>query len=86
MHKPIFHDKVQKFLESRDKEFLISFQDKLEILCQNPMTRTLDIKPLKGLKNCFRLRMGKFRFLYEIRPDTNIIIFFNAGARGDIYK
>jgi len=86
MHKYIFHDKVQKFLEKQGREFLISFQDKLEILYRTPMTRALDIKPLKGLKNCFRLRMGKFRFLYEIRPDTNIIIFFNAGARGDIYK
>ncbi|MBU0668057.1 type II toxin-antitoxin system RelE/ParE family toxin [Patescibacteria group bacterium] len=86
MHNYIFHDQVQKFLKKQNREFLINFQDKLTILCRNPMTRTLDIKPLIGLKACYRLRIGKYRFLYEIRPAEAMIIFFKAGARGDIYK
>ena len=43
-----------------------------------------DIKPVKGQKNIYRLRVGNYRVLYEIIiPD---LIIVNIDVRGNIYK
>lgn len=46
----------------------------------------LDIKSLKGEHELYRLRIGKYRFIYEVKKNELIIIMFTAGSRGDIYK
>ena len=43
-----------------------------------------DIKPIKGEKDIYRLRIGKYRLLFTILEDT--IIVTKIGPRGDIYK
>lgn len=35
----------------------------------------LDIKKLKGYKNHYRLRIGKYRILFELQPKCTIIIY-----------
>lgn len=45
-----------------------------------------DIKKLQGkkIKNLFRLRVGKFRVIYQMAPD--IIKIVTIDNRGDVYK
>lgn len=43
-----------------------------------------DVKPLEGIKDAFRLRVGKWRVVYRI--SDNVIIIHDIGSRGDIYK
>jgi mRNA interferase RelE/StbE len=43
-----------------------------------------DVKPLKGTKGGFRLRVGKWRVVYQLTE--NEIIVRAIGSRGDIYK
>ena len=43
-----------------------------------------DIKPLKGTDGGFRLRVGKWRIVYQMTADEFIIR--DIGSRGDIYK
>ncbi len=38
------------------------------------------------MPNHFRLRIGKYRILYEIIEDEILIYYYKAGSRGDIYK
>ena len=52
----------------------------------NPFKTNLDIKKLKGIKNDYRLRIGKYRFLYIIIEDSSLIHFYHVNSRGDIYK
>ncbi|MFA5916767.1 MAG: hypothetical protein WC850_00850 [Candidatus Gracilibacteria bacterium] len=52
----------------------------------SPYQNNLDIKPLKGKNNHYRLRIGKYRFLYEIIENKILIYFYNADSRGDVYK
>jgi hypothetical protein len=44
----------------------------------------LDIKPLKGIKGCFRCRVGDIRILFVRKQGGNTP--FQIGYRGDIYK
>lgn len=43
-----------------------------------------DIKPIKGMSNFFRVRVGDFRLVYSIVD--GLIMVSNIGPRDDIYK
>lgn len=40
--------------------------------------KKLDIKKLKGVENCYRLRSGKYRVLYQKRRKEIIIILISV--------
>lgn len=44
-----------------------------------------DIKPLTGYENVFRLRVGDYRVIYELRNDILLITVVNVGNRGQVY-
>lgn len=46
----------------------------------------VDIKPLKGEKDIYRLRLGKYRILLKFLVEDKIILVTRIGPRGDIYK
>lgn len=43
-----------------------------------------DVKPLTGEPCAYRLRVGDWRVVYDMRDDK--IIVRNIGNRGDVYK
>lgn len=45
-----------------------------------------DIKPLRGLSDTFRLRVGDYRIVYTIQNEKLLVLVMSAGNRGDIYK
>lgn len=47
-----------------------------------------DILPLQGRDNEFRLRIGKFRIIFEYiqNGEEKILYIVDVGSRGDIYK
>jgi mRNA interferase RelE/StbE len=55
-------------------------------LQKDPLTSELDIKHLIGSKNHYRLRIWKYRFIYELRKKELVIYFYKADSRGGIYK
>lgn len=87
MYKILLEKNVMKFLKKHTGEdLIIKFSQALRILALEPYENNLDIKILVWLPNTYRLRIGKYRFLYEIIEEKNIINLFDAGPRGDIYK
>lgn len=44
----------------------------------------LDIKKLRGYKNTYRLRIGKYRIKFVLKEDT--VIFYDIELRGKAYK
>jgi len=76
----VLDKQVKKFLQTHP-EMMKRFFDKLQFLVVNPMDSRLDIKPYEGKENCRRLRIGKYRFLYEIIEQTITVYFFAADSR-----
>jgi len=78
---------VTKFLEKRPLNELKLIIERFELLKQNPYPTNnfLDIKKLKGSSE-YRLRIGKYRFIYQIKENVLVIIMEKADSRGDIYK
>jgi mRNA interferase RelE/StbE len=64
------------------------FYDDLKSITQNPYpsNETIDVKKLQGMEHHYRLRVGKYRFLFTVIDDRILVYFYDAGSRGDIYK
>jgi mRNA interferase RelE/StbE len=82
------HKQVTKFLLSLNPEWRDRFQEKLEMLRQNPHSYPLlDIKPMRGLgESIYRLRVGQYWMVYHIHENHLLIYLMTAGSRGDVYK
>lgn len=79
--------KILKFLDKHKWENIINiFIKALSILKINPYKNNLDVKLLKWKNNYYRLRIWKYRFIYEIIENKLVIIFTNWDTRWDIYK
>lgn len=76
---------AKKFLQ-KHKDIAPKIVEKLEILAQNPYDNTLDIAKLKGYDKHYRLRVGKYRLLYEVMEEQILIYAYDIDSRGDIYK
>lgn len=61
------------------------FARALEALEKDPRRRPgLDIKPLRGMKGAWRLRVGAYRGIYEMEEGQ--LRFTRFGDRKDIYR
>jgi len=78
--------KALKFIKfcSRSERNLIKL--KLALLIEDPYSSHLDIKKLKGQESLFRLRIGKYRFIYQVKNMELLILILKVGTRGDVYK
>ena len=77
---------VKKFLD-RHPDIARRFLQKLDILCLDPFSNKLDIKKLWwSEENHYRLRIGKYRFLFTIDEGEILIYFYKAEGRGDVYQ
>lgn len=87
MYKIFLEKKVQKFLQKQKwQPIIFQFEKALTELSLDPYENNLDIKIIIWLPHSYRLRIGKYRFLYEIIDDKVIINFFDADSRWEIYK
>ena len=76
---------VEKFLD-KHKDLQPKVLSALEQIAQNPFDNALDIKKLQGESHKYRLRIGKYRLLYEIIDEQILIYVYKAQSRGDVYK
>jgi len=86
MYQIQLHKRVIKFINSRTPKEKKVIKAKFELLAQNPYptTEQLDLKKLKN-RYGFRLRIGDYRFIYDIVEDELVIYIEYGGNRGDIY-
>lgn len=81
-----FSKTVIKFLEKRDKAFLLRFEEKFNEIIQDPHHPKADVEPYIWYPWHYRLRIGKYRFLYAIVEEEVLVYFYDADSRGGIYK
>ena len=82
-----YHKRVIKFLSKQDMGFRKKILNIFEDIALNPFENSYDIKPFKSnTANQYRLRVGKYRFIYEIKNNILCIYVSDAGSRGGIYK
>lgn len=61
-----------------------AIRKKLDELCDDQPTSSLDIKKLKGREG-YRLRVGDYRVIYRLHNDKLIVEVMEVGHRREIY-
>ncbi|HZK60432.1 MAG TPA: type II toxin-antitoxin system RelE/ParE family toxin [Anaerovoracaceae bacterium] len=85
MYEIVLHNRAVKFYNQLDDENSARINRAIEALLENPASGN-NIKMLRGeLNGKFRLRAGKYRIVYRIENDQNIVIIEDIGVRGRIY-
>jgi mRNA interferase RelE/StbE len=81
------------FAKSARKEWEklpVSAQDKVidavRLLALNPFTELLQIKKIKGAEALYRIRLGDYRVVYEVKNDVLVILVIKIGHRKDVYR
>ena len=86
MYEIKFTKTALKELNSLNKPIQELIIKKLEILSQNPNLLKNNIKVLKGkYKGLKRLRVGKYRVIFDQKDDELIILIIRVASRGEIY-
>ncbi|MBI2340187.1 MAG: type II toxin-antitoxin system RelE/ParE family toxin [Deltaproteobacteria bacterium] len=82
-----------EFTKSAKKEFdrlPAKVQDKVleavTLLSTNPYSELLKVKKLKGADQLYRLRIGDYRVVYEVRNDVLLIVIIKIGDRKEVYR
>ncbi len=86
MYRVKYHKNVVKFLQKQDKKIVKKIVEVFDILKVDLDFSKFDIKELKGFENIYRLRVSKYRIIFEIKDNELLIEIIKAGSRGDIYK
>lgn len=86
-YKIVFKKQVKKFIEKQDKNLKNRFKKAFLSLMENPYpnNRVLSVKKLQGSEE-YRLRVGKYRFIYQVKENVLIVVMEKADSRGDVYK
>lgn len=58
----------------------------LTLLSLNPYSELLKVKKMKSTADLFRIRIGDYRVVYEIRTVKLVVIVIKIGHRSEIYR
>ena len=82
MYSIIFLKSAEKFIRKLDKKQVKEIFNKIEMLKKFPQSG----EPLSGaLRGLWRLRVGKYRIIYQIKNEELIVYVLNIGHRKNIY-
>ena len=75
---------AERELSRLPREIQRRFAEAIDELAKNPRPRSgLEIKPLRGMKGAWRLRVGAYRGIFEMGGDE--VRFTRFGHRNDVY-
>jgi mRNA interferase RelE/StbE len=75
-------DKYLKLLDRKTQVKILEILDKLSVWD----VKWLDLKPMEGFENLWRIRLGKYRIIFEKYDNKLVIIVVKIWPRWDVYK
>lgn len=85
MYNVNFSKRAIKYILKQDKSTQNRLYDASDKLKVNPKNQYGVVK-LEGYDDLYRLRMGKFRIVYEVKDNILTVHVIDIDSRGDIYK
>ncbi len=76
--------RARKQMDALDRRFQRRVVAALQGLAIEP--RPLGCKPLTGLNNYWRVRVGDYRVVYTVDDDGHLVVVVLVGPRGSVYK
>lgn len=84
MYEIIFSRKSAKFISALPQNYKNKIKEILAILKENPYA--YPYKKIRGETNLYRIRVGKYRILYEINKKQSQIIILKVDKRERVYE
>jgi mRNA interferase RelE/StbE len=82
----LFDVRAKKEFAKIPRPYQITIKRKLEILAKSPEALKNNIKQLKSnYNNLFRLLVGSYRVIYQLKNNTMVILILRIGQRKSIY-
>jgi mRNA interferase RelE/StbE len=76
--------RAQRDLKALDGSVRRRIKQRIDTLAQNPYPS--GIKKLEGEDELYRLRVGDYRILYQIKGKILLVLIVGIGHRRDIYR
>ena len=87
MYSIYLSNQAKKFLSTCDNHLQERLDELFEILMEDPLPlHNYDIVKIKGLKKCYRIRLGSIRIIIELNPKMNEIYILKIDKRAKIYR
>jgi mRNA interferase RelE/StbE len=84
MYEVIFTKRAGKFINDLQSGYKKKLRDVITHLKKNPFS--YPYKKIRGEANLYRIRMGKYRILYEIEDIKKRIVILKIDERRKVYK
>jgi mRNA interferase RelE/StbE len=82
--KVLFTKKAGKFITSLQKGYIKKLKEIIKHLRINPFS--YPYKKIRGETHIYRIRIGKYRILYEVDDSENTITILKVSTRESIYN
>ena len=66
------------------KQAQVRLKPKIDALAENPRPR--GVEKLKGEDDLYRIRVGDYRVIYQIRDKSLIVLVVKIGDRKEVYQ
>ena len=82
----VLYSKIaRQFLLRLPKHIKVKIVEGVERIAQDPRGAP-NVRPLKGSKNRYRLRVGEYRVVYDIGDSVKILWIIRIGHRREVYR
>lgn len=79
-----FAPSARKMFKKLPQDLQDRIQLQIDALATEP--RPSGVKKLKGAENTYRIRVGRYRVVYEIEDDVLLVTVIKVGGRGEVYR
>ena len=77
------HQAARQF-KDLPKQVQVRLKPKIDELAENPRPRR--VEKLKGEDDLYRIRVGDYRVIYQVRDKALIVLVVKIGDRKEVYK
>ena len=74
-YRVLLEGRARRQLDRLDGDTRSRILEALRILRENGFSSRLDLRKLKGYRDHYRLRVGRYRVLFELQPEKTAIIY-----------
>jgi mRNA interferase RelE/StbE len=85
VYRIVYRQEAARVLLKIPRNIAQLIREKLEQLAHDPTAPNPNVKPLKG-EPAFRLRVGDWRVIYELRHNELVVLVLRIGPRGGVYR
>ena len=82
-YRVIIPKPVQKQLSNLSQKIRSRLLAKIRLLGDNPLPD--GVKKLKGYEDTYRIRVGNYRIIYEIKDREMVVLILSSVHRKDVY-